>query len=331
MEFLTFALKGNYKRFYENLKDVSKKNGKSPAIMFADEVISAMTVGSGLTDYLNFKFYDLKYKERAKYVTTKYSSKFYQEYSPKDLAVNLRIKTNFHKHYSEYTRREYYIHEFGFEKLKEFLDKNKVFMIKPTDGLAGTDVKKMKIEDIENVEEFYNYLKEKNMFLEEYIIQDARWGSLCPSSVNTIRAMTRIIDGKAELFYAAARIGNGTAVVDNFHQGGFGVRIDMNNGTLIGNGLSKGDVEAEKHPATDVQFDGFVIPYWDEIKKMVVEAAMVNPAVKVVGWDVAISNKGPLLIEANRRPGFDLVQMLERKGTRYMLEAVVNNSKNNKS
>ena len=327
MEFLTFALKGNYKRFYENLKEVGKETGKNPTLMFMDEVLSAAIVGSGLTDYLNFKFYNLNYKERAEYVTTRYSSKFYQEYSPKDLATNLRIKTNFHKHYSKYTKREYYIPEFGLEKLKEFLNKNNVFMIKPTDGLAGTDVKKMKVEEIETPEKFYEYLKEKNMFLEEYIVQDSKWGSLCPGSVNTIRAMTRIIDGKPELFYAAARIGNGTAVVDNFHQGGFGARIDMDKGTLIGNGLSKGDVEAEKHPATDVKFDGFEIPYWDEIKNMVLEAAMVNPAVKVVGWDVAISDKGPLLIEANRRPGFDLVQMLERKGTRYMLEAVAKDAK----
>ena len=138
---------------------------------------------------------------------------------------------------------------------------------------------------------------------------------------------TRIIDGKPELFYAAARIGNGKAVVDNFHQGGVGVRIDTEKGKLLGNALSKDLEEVEAHPATGVKFDGFDIPYWDEIKKMVCDAAMVNPEVKVVGWDVAISNKGPLLIEANRRPGFDLVQVLENRGTKYMLEEVKKNSK----
>lgn len=330
MEFLTFALKGNYKRFYNNLKEVSKKNGKSPVLMFIDAAISSVLVGSGLTDYLNYKFYDRTYKERREYVTIKYGSEFYAKYSPKDLATNLRIKTNFHKYYSKYTKREYYIPEFGLEKLKDFLSRNEVFMIKPTDGLAGTDVKKMSIKDVETTEKFYEYLKEKNMFLEEFIIQDAEWGKICPNSVNTIRAMTRIINGKAELFYAAARIGNGTAVVDNFHQGGVGVRIDMDKGTLIGNAVSKDLEEVECHPASGVKFDGFKIPYWNEIKQMVCEAAMVNPDVKVVGWDVAISNKGPLLIEANRRPGFDLVQVLENKGTKYMLEEVKKDNSNKK-
>lgn len=327
MEFLTFALKGNYKRFYNNLKELSKKNGKSPTLMFIDAAISSVVVGSGLTDYLNYKFYNRSYKERKEYVTIKYGSEFYAKYSPKDLATNLRIKTNFHKYYTKYTKREYYIPEFGIEKLKEFLDNNEVFMIKPTDGLAGTDVRKMTVEQVETLEKFYEYLKEKNMFLEEFIVQDPEWAKICPNSVNTIRAMTRIIDGKAELFYAAARIGNGTAVVDNFHQGGFGVRIDMEKGTLIGDALSKDLEKVECHPASGVRFDGFNIPYWEEIKNMVCEAAMVNPDVKVVGWDVAISTKGPLLIEANRRPGFDLVQILENKGTKYMLEAVRKNDR----
>ena len=53
------------------------------------------------------------------------------------------------------------------------------------------------------------------------------------------------------------------------------------------------------HPLTKIRFDGYEIPYWKEIEEMVCKAAMVNPDVHVVGWDVAISNKGPLLIEAN--------------------------------
>ena len=29
-----------------------------------------------------------------------------------------------------------------------------------------------------------------------------------------------------------------------------------------------------------------------------------------MGWDVAISENGPVIIEGNRRPGFDIVQVL---------------------
>ena len=138
--------------------------------------------------------------------------------------------------------------------------------------------------------------------------------------------MTRIINGKAELFYAAARIGNGKVIMDNFHQGGVGVSIDIKKGKLIGSAVSKDLEEMKVHPATNVKFDGFKIPYWEEIKKMVIEAAEINKEVRVVGWDVAISKDGPLLIEANRRPGFDLVQVLLDHGAKYMLEEVKKNT-----
>ena len=63
---------------------------------------------------------------------------------------------------------------------------------------------------------------------------------------------------------------------------------------------------------------------------MVLEAALVNDNVNIVGWDVAISKNGPLIIEGNRGPGFDLVQVLLKKGTKYMLDDLlkeVNNPK----
>lgn len=93
----------------------------------------------------------------------------------------------------------------------------------------------------------------------------------------------------------------------------------METGKLTGNGIDKRLNEAEES-VTGIKFDGFQIPYWEEIKEMVLEAALVNDKVNLVGWDVAISKNGPLIIEGNRGPGFDLVQMLLKKGTKYMLD-----------
>ena len=57
---------------------------------------------------------------------------------------------------------------------------------------------------------------------------------------------------------------------------------------------------------------------------MVLEAALVNDKVNIVGWDVAISKNGPVIIEGNRGPGFDLVQVLLKKGAKYMLTDLLN-------
>lgn len=119
----------------------------------------------------------------------------------------------------------------------------------------------------------------------------------------------------------------GKTIADNFHQGGKGVLVDIETGKLVGNGIDKKLNESE-NSITNIKFDGFQIPYWEEIKEMVLEAALVNDKVNMVGWDVAISKNGPLIIEGNRGPGFDLVQVLLKKGTKYMLDDLLEEVKN---
>lgn len=103
--------------------------------------------------------------------------------------------------------------------------------------------------------------------------------------------------------------------------------MDIETGKLVGNGIDKKLNESE-NSITNIKFDGFQIPYWEDIKEMVLKAALVNDKVNMVGWDVAISKNGPLIIEGNRGPGFDLVQVLLKKGTKYMLDDLLEEVKN---
>lgn len=105
--------------------------------------------------------------------------------------------------------------------------------------------------------------------------------------------------------------------------------MDIEAGKLVGNGIDKKLNESEKS-ITNIKFDGFQIPYWEEIEEMVLKAALVNDKVNLVGWDVAISKNGPLIIEGNRGPGFDLVQILLKKGTKYMLDDLLQEVKEGK-
>ena len=57
MGLLSFALKGSYKRYWNNLKDLSKKVNKKPLSMFIDTCFCTLFTGSGMQDYLNYKFY----------------------------------------------------------------------------------------------------------------------------------------------------------------------------------------------------------------------------------------------------------------------------------
>lgn len=53
----------------------------------------------------------------------------------------------------------------------------------------------------------------------------------------------------------------------------------------------------------------------------------VGVKILVVGWDVAFSENGPVIIEGNRRPGFDLVQMTDGRGRMDMVRDLTERTK----
>ncbi len=318
MGLIEYARAGNLKRFKNNLKEISKKEKKSEFFLFNHFLLTFLKTGCGYSDYLNYELYNKTFKEIDEYVTIKHQDKFYEIVSPAKYKTFFTIKPNFLNNFKNYINRSFFAGG-TIEELKAFLDKNEEFMVKPYDGLGGKGVYKEYRKNIKNVNDFYNYLNENHLFIEEYVKQNNEVNRLCKESVNTIRIMTFSYNGKSEIVYAAMRIGNGINNVDNFHQGGMGCKIDLEKGILIGDAIDKDLNHYEVHPKSKVKFDGFVLPNWEKAKKLVLDASLVNNNIHMVGWDVALTDEGATLIEGNRRPGFDLIQVLSKRGRKDIM------------
>lgn len=322
MGLVSFALQGNYKRFYNDLKVLSKQVHKPAWFMFLDTAICTLRYGAGLQDYLNFRFYEKKHAQRKNYVTVGYLDKAITRLSNIKWSPYISNKTNFHKHYGKYTKRDFYDPETGFEGFEAFLNRHPVFVYKPQIGLGGKNVVKMVTEEIADRKAFFDQITEEKACLEELVIQHPAWEALCPGCVNTMRIITGAAKGQSWLVYGATRIGSGKGIADNFHMGGSAVLIDMETGKLTGNGFDK-KLNEHEFSSTGVRYDGYEIPYFEEIKQMCLEAALVNDQIHFVGWDVAVTPEGPLLIEGNRGSGFDLPQVLAKRGLKDMLDTLI--------
>ena len=116
--------------------------------------------------------------------------------------------------------------------------------------------------------------------------------------------------GIPHILTAALRCGVGDSVVDNFSAGGVGYPVNIEHGLIETFGIQVDNMldPIYIHPGTDVVMVGQRIPYWKEIRDMVCEAAQVLPQLRYVGWDVAVTLQGPLLIEGNPTPGFGLLE-----------------------
>ena len=322
MGFISFALQGNYKRFYGNLKELSKTTHKPAWFMFLDTAVCAMRYGSGLQDYLNFQFYNKTHAERKEYVSVSYLDQVITKLSNIKWSPYISNKTNFHKNYGKFTRRDFYDPDTGLEGLEAFLERNPVFIYKPQIGQCGEGVAKLNAEDIADKKAFYEKAIAEKACIEELVKQHPAWEALCPGCVNTMRIITGAAKGQSWILFASTRVGSGTSVADNFHMGGSAVLIDMESGKLTGNGIDK-KLNEHTCSSTGVPYDGYEVPFWDEIKQMVLEAALVNDQIHFIGWDVAITEKGPLIIEGNRGSGFDLPQVITKRGMKGMLEKLI--------
>lgn len=315
MGFLSVARGAQYKRYFKKLKVRAKEEKRFYPFLLADTAWCVAFRGMALTDYLNFKLYKRTPRERKEYFGAMREEKLYDIVSPPAHKKRFSIKPDFIRDFAKYTKRSVTVPaKDGYDHFCAFLDSHEVFMSKPYDGLGGRDVLKEYTKDIADRKAYFDNCVENRIFLEELVTQHPEMNVLCPASVNTMRVMTYNDNGTPVLLWMGLRVGNGVNPVDNFHAQGMGVKIDMQTGCLVGNGIDKDNREFEIHPTTKVKFDGFRLPCFEEAKQLALDACLESDKILMVGWDVAFSDKGPLIIEGNRWPGFDLVQVLADRG-----------------
>ncbi len=324
MAFYSYIFTANYKRFFTKLKKVSIDDNRSFAWMVMDAGWSVFRYGMALTDYLTYKFYKRSGPERKQYIGTRTANKFYATVSPAAYKHRFSLKPNFLRDFAAYTGREYFVPENGsFDEFLAFLQRHEAFMTKPFDGLGGEDVKKEYAKDITDPKAYYDRCIAKRILLEELVVQHDGLNRLCPASVNTIRVMTYHNHGNPRVLWMGMRVGSGHSAVDNFSSGGMVIGIDREKGCLKGDAIDKAGTTYARHPFTDVVFDGFPIPCFAQIEQLVMEAARLEDKILVIGWDVAITPNGPVLVEGNRRPGFGLSQVLDDRGHMDIINEVL--------
>lgn len=184
-----------------------------------------------------------------------------------------------------------------------FVEKHPVFIVKPLSSAGGIGVKMMDVVSSERDylhELFDNY--PDGFIMEERISQVEEMAKLHRSSVNTIRIQTINYGDSIEIKWPCLRTGRGESVVDNVYLGGVFVGIDVNSGKTFGQGKDALGRNYTEHPDSKVQLDGFQIPKWEDLCSMLQEMAKICPTCRVVGWDMALTEKGWVMVEANYGP-----------------------------
>lgn len=196
-------------------------------------------------------------------------------------------------------------------KLSDLLASAKDLFLKPIDSYQGKGYMKLQATDIKEGclvdghfikwEELKDRFEDGPLIVEELVRGHSRLSAFHPSSLNTLRIVTMYTPGgKIEVLFSLFRMGAGSSSIDNWCSGGLCVKINSD-GKLVNRGffedLSKG--ACERHPDTGISFAGFQVPFYKESVELALKAHYECPQMFSVGWDIAVTEKGPLVQEGN--------------------------------
>ena len=276
--------------------------------------------------FYQYELWKLSEEERNTFVSRSSMQKCYRALVQANVRELMHNKEKFLRTFNNYIYRRWIclfeVDTAKKEDLKNLLKQGDC-IIKPISGSLGSGIRKISMEDIDDIDILYNQLCEEKVLVEECLKATDEIHSFNPDSLNTIRVVTISKKPKATIFGAFIRMGRKGAVVDNAHAGGIFAQINVETGIIESCGITTGGDKYEKHPDTGKQILGFKIPYWEDIKKQCIEAALSIENLYFAGWDICIRPDGKIeFIEGNHAPDFDVMQSPLKIGVKEKLNKI---------
>ncbi len=301
-----------------------------------DMIWSLFKYGSYYSEYFLFGYEGQDSEYRNSFITEGIRLSFYPRMNQRKNTDLLENKYRTYKKFQDMFKREVIRVKKGEEptqenlkNLEEFAARHENYVVKPVYAAFGTAVRIENIAMYDTVEDAHASYRKNGVVIEELIEQGEAMARIHSGSVNTLRIPTAIIkneEGEPEirLFHPSLRMGRDGSFVDNFSAGGISALIDPETGMIYTNGADKKGHQFLCHPDSGVTFQGFQIPEWDRAVAMVKEAAFMIPDNHYCGWDLAYSkDHGWCMVEANCTAQMGAMQMVEKKGRKHELEALI--------
>jgi hypothetical protein len=190
-------------------------------------------------------------------------------------------------------------------------------VLKPADGEGGDGV--VVLQRVIDVADLVSRLPRGRGV---YIVQDhlrphPALADLALDALPTVRIVTMIDEvGAPEVVSATFRFASVRgARVDNMKAGGLIAAVDLPVGALGVACKGYGGGDHAVHPVTGAAIAGRMLPDWPAAKGLVRRAhAETFVDYALIGWDVALTPDGPVLIEGNGKPGVLMPQRAARQG-----------------
>lgn len=197
-----------------------------------------------------------------------------------------------------------------------------VVFIKPVFGMSGVGIIRADFEtgkffqDNKNypIDRLVEFLSNGVWVVQREIKQHPELNRFQSSAVHCLRVTTILNDGEPELVSAYLKVATGESFLDNWGSGSLFIGIDQKTGILRDRGYFKRkhfiQKSTQEHPDSKLRFEGFKIPHYTDALKVCLKGHKYHYGTFFIGWDVALTEDGPIVIEANCEPTIHPQQLL---------------------
>lgn len=172
-------------------------------------------------------------------------------------------------------------------------------------GVKFFDSKELSIEELNsalyerNTDDYRGSNPYSQYVIQKCVKQHEVLSKINSSSVNTVRVMTLVRNGKVKVLSSVLRLGIDGSRVDNCSSGGIVVGI-KDDGTLKGVAYDGKGTRYHEHPQSGA-FEGIEVPSFEKIIEVAkAQAYKLSGISRMISWDFAVDESGePVLIEMN--------------------------------
>ena len=134
------------------------------------------------------------------------------------------------------------------------------------------------------------------------------------SALNTTRIVTILNSVEPEYLCGFQGFATDNAFIDSWSHGSVYVGIDVKKNCLKEFGFTSASDKRSgiltAHPDSGIIFKDYEIPFLKDTVDLCIRAHRLLYFNFIIGWDVAITDSGPLIVEANEKPGMNVAQSL---------------------
>ena len=253
------------------------------------------------TSYEEYYFFDCRNNDMSGFITESNRWQYYKRLNGSNGLKLFKDKIKTYEFFKDLYGRECKKIDCRVD-FDDFISRHPRFVYKEMDGCAGRGVKL--VDASGDKDAVWQSLSELVPFVAEELIHQAEsMAAFHHHSVNTIR-LTTIRTGstkenyKVNIFAPFAKFGQNGSFVDNGGSGGIFVGFDEN-GTIVTDGFDEMCHSYVSHPNSGIVFKGYQLPEFEKAVELATNAAMRVDDVRYIGWDLAYSVNGWVIVEGN--------------------------------